>query len=248
LISVDDVSVSLDGKKILDAVSFRIDGGESVALLGSNGAGKSTLIRSIAGMLPLTSGAVTIASQEVSTQYRDEEWRQSIGFIPQNSPLVETASVLTNVVHGFAGARGDWRCCLQSLARGWMRERAMQILDSVGLADKASKQAGQLSGGEVQRCSIARALVREPKLVLADEPTASLDPATRQEIHQLLRDTAAQAGSALLVSSHLVEEVRDFFQRLIALRDGSVILDRSTADVSPDELNDIYKTGASRER
>ena len=251
MIVVENVSVFLGGYHILNSIDLRIANGQRVALLGSNGAGKSTLLRAIIGMHQLDRGRVTMhwdsKSQVIhaskdgqSTRRSTDDWRRELGYIPQKMQLVGQASVLTNVVHGFAGFSGDWRFAFQWLAPNWARERAMGLLGSVGLADKALRPASSLSGGEAQRCAIARALVRRPKFLLADEPTASLDPRTRRDIHSLLLAMSAELGTALLVSSHIVSDVIQQYDRVVAVRAGEVVLDCPTTNLVADELTRIY--------
>ena len=238
---------------ILRSVDFQIAGGESVLLLGSNGAGKSTLMRVLLGLQGIDEGNVSMnigtgnqitnsptASSPNSTSSAQQPWRLAVGYVSQRTQLVGSASVLTNVVHGFAGYQGDWRCSYQWLTPSWMRVRAMRWINAVGLAEKALQSARSLSGGEAQRCAIARALVREPKVLLADEPIASLDPRTRHEILDLLLKLTTSSPTALLVSSHVIHETLDRFDRVVALREGEVLLDRPSADVKPDGLELIY--------
>ena len=253
MIIAENVGVTIDGHSILQSVSFRVAPGESVLLLGSNGAGKSTLMRTLVGMQRLSEGVVSVQTNagkqianlpagesSVPATASKQPWRLTIGYVPQRTQLVGNSSVLTNVVHGFSGHGWDWRCCYQWLAPSWMRDRAMNWLAAVGLASKALQSAGSLSGGEAQRCLIARALVREPGVVLADEPTASLDPQTRREIVELLLDLTANRETALVMSSHIVSETLRRFDRVVALRGGELALDQPAKAIELGDLGFIY--------
>ena len=258
MIVVENVCLSLANQSILNAIRFRAGVGESLLLLGSNGAGKSTLIRVLLGLQPVDAGSVTLefngksyvtnSARTLTRAKRQEQtWRRHVGYIPQRSQLVGKATALTNVVHGFAGFPGDWRCCVEWLAPGWMRDRAMGQLAAVGLADKAKQLVESLSGGEAQRCAIARALVREPELILADEPTASLDPVTRREVVELLMELATERKATLLMSSHQASEIVHQFDRVLALRNGAVAIDATSTSINDEELARVYADTEQRE-
>ena len=164
-----------------------------------------------------------------------------MGFVPQLSQLVATSSVMTNVIHGFAGNTRTLRCCFQSLAPQWMREKAMQQIEEVGLAGKEMQQASSLSGGEAQRCAIARSLVGNPSVVIADEPTASLDANTRKDIQRLLRTIADSRNCTVLVTTHLLDEATEYYHRAIGLRDGKLVLDQQVASLSEEDVASIFR-------
>jgi len=242
------------GKEIraLDDVALTIERGEMVALIGASGSGKSTLIRHL---ICLTAAdcvdgccGVTILGEPVQTAGRVARnvarTRTRVGVVFQQFNLVSRLSLLTNVLLGALGRIPAWRGWL-----GWFtREeklRAMEALQWVGIADRATQRASTLSGGQQQRAAIARALVQQAEVILADEPIASLDPESARRVMENLARVNSENGITVVVSLHQVDFAIRFCPRTIALRDGRVIYDGPSQALTRDFLKELY--GAASE-
>jgi len=213
--------------------------GELVVLLGPSGAGKSSLLRAVNGLATAASGQVIHAGiGALSTSAAIRAARRRTGMVFQQHHLVRRQSALVNVLQGRLGHHPAWRT-LWPLPR---RDRAVALrcLERVGLFDKALTRVDQLSGGEQQRVGIARALAQQPRLLLADEPVASLDPATAHRLMELLGDVARADAMLAIVSLHQVELARRFGDRIIGLRAGRVVFDGAAEGLDADALAAIY--------
>ncbi|MEM7462997.1 MAG: phosphonate ABC transporter ATP-binding protein [Pseudomonadota bacterium] len=245
-INVVNLSKTFRTTKALDKVSVDIGSGEMVALIGASGSGKSTLIRHIAGLItPDKNGSSSI---KVDRQYvlsggkltsGAQNIRRDIGVIFQQFNLVTRLSVLTNVLAGVLGRIAPWRGTM-----GWFsrdeKQAAMNALDRVGIAATARQRAGTLSGGQQQRAAIARALVQRAKVLLADEPIASLDPASAKRVMETLSSINRDDAITVVVSLHQVEYARRYCPRTIALRDGKVAFDGPSSALTHEFLREIY--------
>ena len=245
VLSVRAVSKAFQARRALDAVSMEVRQGEMIALIGASGSGKSTLLRSIAGLVTIDAGEGRIdafgecvqADGRLGDKVRAA--RIGMGFIFQQFNLVNRLSLFTNVCLGSLGRIGLWR----GLLGRWpadTREAAMKALARVGVADYAAQRAGTLSGGQQQRGAIARVLVQRAKLILADEPVASLDPVAARRVMAILRDLNAGDGLTVLVSLHQVDYALRYCGRVVALKAGRIVYDGSPADLGQDQLVDIY--------
>ncbi|MGJ3240862.1 MAG: phosphonate ABC transporter ATP-binding protein [Anaerolineae bacterium] len=230
-----------NGFMALDNVSFEVPDGQFVALIGLSGSGKSTLLRCINRLIEPTSGRIIWNGLDV-TAISDEEiryLRRRIGFIFQQFNLVKRSQVLTNVLSGRLGYTNP----LFSLFNYFSpadRERALANLQRVGIGDQAYKRASELSGGQQQRVSIARALMQNPELMLADEPVASLDPATSHGVMKYLELLNKEDGLTVLCSLHFLSLARTYADRVIALKDGKLEFDGSPAEIDNDRFKEIY--------
>jgi len=227
---------------VLKGVSFEVKAGEAVALIGANGSGKSTLLRCCLRLIEPDAGKVMLLGEAVGALRRGElgRLRARVGFVFQRHNLVPRLSALSNVLHGVQARRAGPRGWFHPLARRDDREEAMHCLDLVGLADQAAKRADTLSGGQSQRVAIARALMQRPRLVFADEPVASLDPAAGEEVMELFVRLMREEGLTLLFTSHHLRHALDYADRLVALSAGVKVLDRPTAGQSLDGLKSVY--------
>ena len=225
----------------IDFVPRRIN-----VLLGLSGSGKSTLLRHVNGLHRPTEGAVTTLGTPVhQARPRDlRRLRNGVGMIFQHFHLVEPMSVLENVCTGRLGSLRGPRLGLFSYPRA-VREQAMGELARVGLADKAFHRADHLSGGQQQRVAIARALIQEPKVLLADEPVASLDPVSSASVINLIRELAQERDLTVICSLHQVELALGFADRVVGLRGGEVALDRDAEGLGSDEAFRIYHAVAA---
>jgi phosphonate transport system ATP-binding protein len=231
--------------RALGKVSLQIAEGEHVALLGPSGAGKSTLFRLLNATLRPTEGKLLFEGKDLSrmTGAQIRSTRRRIGTIYQQHNLVPSLSVLQNTL---CGGLGRWS--LAHTVRGMFRpqredlEKAEQAIECVGLIEKRDARADELSGGQQQRVAIARVLMQDPDVILADEPVASLDPRLADEIMDLLIKVAAQDRRTLVVSLHKVDVAVERLPRLVALRNGGVEFDAASSDVSQSVLKDLYST------
>jgi phosphonate transport system ATP-binding protein len=238
---LEDVKRCFGARCALDGVSLQVHRGERVAVIGPSGAGKTTLFRVMNLTLPPSSGTVRFDGCLVDgiAGRRLRAMRRRIGTIHQQHHLVPALRVVHNVLAGRLGSWPLWRAAL-SLWLPQEEDRARRALAEVGLEDKIYRRTDTLSGGEQQRVAIARVLVQEPDVILADEPVASVDPATARSIMRLLFDLADRHGLTLVVSLHDVDLALEFFPRVIALREGKIRFDRPPDAIRSAELRDLY--------
>jgi phosphonate transport system ATP-binding protein len=231
-------------KVALDGVDLTVAAGERVALIGPSGSGKSTLLALVAGSLAATGGDVEVAGRSIAAMRRRElrRHRARCGIIPQNAALVPQLSVYRNVINGLLPHWPWYKSALCALIP-LEQDRAQEWLARVGLVGQDEQLAATLSGGEQQRVAVARALIAGPSLILADEPTASLDPTNAAQVTALIAD---RNGATLIMSTHWVSVVRDRVSRLVGLRDGRVVLDAPAEDVDDEALDELYRGSDER--
>jgi phosphonate transport system ATP-binding protein len=229
------------GKPVLRDISFEVRGHSSVAIIGPSGTGKSTLIRCVNKLIRPTSGKIYVSGQEITRLSGRElrHARRKIGMVFQEFNLVERLSVMENVLCGRLG--------YVSSLRAWWRKypqddinKAFALLESIGLEDFVHQRADSLSGGQRQRVGIARAIMQEPHVLLADEPTSSLDPKTSVEIMELLVHLSAEHRIPLIINIHDVELAKRFTSRVIGISQGVIVYDGPPAELSNDSLKVIY--------
>ena len=227
------------GQEALKDISTAIEPGSFTVILGPSGAGKSTLLRLINGLEPLTAGTVKVAGNALERR-KLRAMRAQVGMVFQQFNLVPRLSVMTNALTGRLAYR-SWMGSVLHLFRREDLDIAHEALARVGLAEKAWCRADQLSGGQQQRVGIARALAQQPKVILADEPVASLDPVSSEEIMALLKGICDRDGITLLVNLHQVELARRFADRVIGLNRGRLVFEGSPQELSRDVLETIYR-------
>jgi len=249
VVRLDGVTKRFGTTTALDDVSLTVSRGEVVVLLGLSGSGKSTLLRHLDGLETPTSGSVEVLGQSVGALRGRalRKLRGGVGFIFQQFELVPSLTVLENVLTGaLAGLRGP-RLGLWSYPRS-ARLAALGHLDRVGLLDRAYQRADTLSGGQQQRVAIARALMQRPRILLADEPVASLDPESSDQVMALIREIAAEDGLTVLCSLHQVDLAISWADRIVGLRHGELVLDTPAAGLSKAEVMEIYGRVATSTR
>jgi phosphonate transport system ATP-binding protein len=230
------------GSPVLQDVSFAIPAGQSVALIGSNGAGKSTLLRCCMNLIEPDSGSVYLFGQPLQAQSaaRLRHLRSQVGFVFQKHNLVPRLSALTNVLQGALARAPFGHAWFQGTAPRALREEALHCLERVGLADKARHRADQLSGGQSQRVAVARALMQRPRFLVADEPAASLDPVSGEEVMSLFASLVQAEGLTLLFTSHDLAHAVRYAHRVIALNRGRIVKDVLSAQTQVTELRTLY--------
>lgn len=230
-----------DGLAALKDVSLEVGGDEVVALIGRSGAGKSTLLRCVNRLVEPDGGEIVFDGIDLAKLSARElrKVRCRIGMIFQEFNLVNRLSVLDNVLAGRAGSVGAWRCWFKTFVKEDV-DRAEDILEKMGLVEHRYKRADALSGGQRQRVGIARALMQEPRLLLADEPTASLDPVIGREIMDLVVEIARTVRIPVIVSMHDIALAREYASRIVALKDGAKIFDGAPDAI---DIDRIFKGG-----
>ena len=230
-----------NGTVAVKNVSFEVQDGEFLAVIGLSGSGKSTLLRCINRLIDPTEGRVIWNGQDITAAQGEglRHVRRQIGMVFQQFNLVRRSSVMVNVLSGRLGyAHPVW-----SLVHRFSpadRQRAIAALERVGIAEKADDRADQLSGGQQQRVGIARALMQEPQLMLADEPVASLDPVLAHSILQYLELLNRQDGITVLCSLHFLDLVHRYATRVIGLKDGELVFDGLPAELTPERFTEVY--------
>ena len=242
---VEQLSKSFGRKQALAGIDLTVETGEMVALIGASGSGKSTLIRHIAGLERSDRGAcgINIFGRRMQENGRltgeARAIRREVGVIFQQFNLVSRLPLLTNVLIGLLGRIPAWRGTLGLFTRD-QKQVAMNALARVGIAEAARQRASTLSGGQQQRAAIARALVQGARLLLADEPIASLDPASARRVMETLSDINRKDGITVIVSLHQVEYARRYCPRTVALRDGRIAYDGPSTALTNDFLRELY--------
>ncbi|NPV77193.1 MAG: phosphonate ABC transporter ATP-binding protein [Anaerolineae bacterium] len=235
------------GVQALTDVSFDVPKGQFMAVIGLSGSGKSTLLRCINRLVEPTSGTVIFDGEDV-TAASDEELRlirRKIGMVFQHFNLVQRSSVLTNVLSGRLGyVNPAWSLINRFPPKDV--QKAMVELARVGIEDKAAYRADELSGGQQQRVGIARAMMQDPKLVLADEPVASLDPVLAHSIMQYLEKINQEDGVTVLCSLHFLDLVHRYADRVIALNEGKKVFDGLPSEIDDEKFKEIYGREAER--
>ena len=231
----------MPGKPVLQDIDLDIAARGITAVIGPSGTGKSTLIRCINRLVEPTAGEILFDGADLArlSGAALRHARRHIGMVFQEYNLVERLTVMENLLCGRLGYVGAWKAWRRKFPPEDIR-RAFELLDVVGLAGFAHRRADALSGGQRQRVGIARAVMQEPKLLLADEPTSSLDPKTSVEIMQLLADVARSRGIPVLINMHAVALGKRFADRIVGMSGGRIVFDGPPANLSDDVLKQIY--------
>jgi len=231
----------------LDNVSFKVEPGEFLAVIGLSGSGKSTLLRCINRLVEPTEGEIIWNGMDITQASQDEmlRIRRKIGMVFQHFNLVSRSKVLTNVLAGRLGYINPFMSVLNRFPQKDI-DLAMHQLERVGITDQAYKRADELSGGQQQRVGIARAMVQEPEMILADEPVASLDPVLAHSIMQYLEQINQEDGVMVLCSLHFLDLVHRYADRAIALNEGLLMYDGPPSGIDDEKFKEIYGREAER--
>ncbi|OGO19817.1 MAG: phosphonate ABC transporter ATP-binding protein [Chloroflexi bacterium RBG_16_48_8] len=235
------------GVKALDKVSFNVEKWEFLAVIGLSGSGKSTLLRCINRLVEPTEGQILWNGVDLTKASQDEmrHIRRKIGMVFQQFNLVSRSKVITNVLAGRLGYVNP----VMSLFNRFPQEdlkMALKEMDRVGIANQAYKRADELSGGQQQRVGIARAMMQDPEIILADEPVASLDPVLAHSIMQYLEKINSEEGVMVICSLHFLDLVHRYADRAIALNEGKLMFDGSPKDIDDVKFKEIYGKEAER--
>lgn len=234
-----------NGVQALKGVSFDVKKGEFLVVIGLSGSGKSTLLRCLNRLNNPTSGDVIFEGKNIARIDRDgvKKIRTKMAMIFQHFNLIPRHTVLSNVLMGRLGRMSDWKSIF-GMFSDTDKERALSYLKLVGISDKAKIRADQLSGGQQQRVAIARALAQDPSLLLADEPVASLDPATCHIVMDYLKKVNSELGITIVCNLHFLSLVRQYATRVIALKEGQLVFEGSPTDITDEWFQKIYGEGA----
>ena len=230
------------GDEALKGVTTSVEGSETVAMIGPSGAGKSTFIRCVNRLTEPSGGEVHLDDTELTGLGDDalRAARRDIGMIFQEYNLVERLTVMENVLTGRLGYVSAWQAFRRSFPAEDV-ERAYEILDRVGLDDMENKRVDELSGGQRQRVGIARAVIQQPKILLVDEPTSSLDPETSNTVMRLLTDIAAEREVPVLINIHEVDLAMEHADRIVGLHDGELVFEGSPSALDQRGLDQVYR-------
>lgn len=247
ILEFKNVSKAYDSEtRALNDVSFTVEEGEFVSIIGPSGAGKSTLLRCINRLIDASEGAIVFDGQDV-TKVKGKELRNvrtKTGMIFQHYNLVDRLSVIENVLHGTLGKKST----LSGMVGHYTeeeKERAFEILKELGLSDQVYKRCDELSGGQKQRVGIARAIMQQPKLILCDEPIASLDPKASKVIMDQLTEINQNKGITCIVNLHQVDVAMKYSHRIIGVSGGKIVFDGAPDELTEEMIHKIYQSGSS---
>ncbi len=238
-----------NGAPVLKGLDLEVPGDSVVSIIGASGAGKSTLLRCINRLVEPSSGTNELNGLML-TDLKGAKLRAArrrIGMIFQSFNLVDRLTVMENVQSGRLGYLPLWRAAMRRYPKEDIR-RAYELMERVGIAHYANKRADELSGGERQRVGVVRALMQEPEILLADEPTASLDPKTSEQIMELLRALSREFSLPVLINIHNVAEAKQYTDRIVGMRYGRIIFDAGPDALDKDAMDEIYAGVPAEER
>ena len=239
LLNIKNLTKKFDENIALENIDIEIKNGEVVALIGSSGSGKSTLMNLITKTVKKDGGEILIEGEDIS-RFNNKIFAQKVGMLRQQFDLVENIKVVHNVLVGRFNQWGFLKSFI-SLFKPQDLEYAKEALEKIGLKDKMFEMTSYLSGGQQQRVAIARLLVQNPLLILADEPVSSLDPVNTRNVLSLITDLARKEGKALIASMHSVEYSKEFFDRIIGLKHGKVVFDEKKENITDSMIKILYE-------
>lgn len=241
LLEIRGLNKSYQGHRVLTNIDFTVETGEFLSVIGPSGAGKSTLLRCINRLVEADSGEILFNGENILTLGRKSlrKERANIGMIFQHYNLVPRLTVIENVLHG----RFGYKSTLQGMFgifREEEKERAFYLLEKLGIAEHAYKRCDQLSGGQQQRVGICRALIQDPKLILCDEPIASLDPHSSKVIMDYLKSITEEMGITCIVNLHQVEVAQSYSNRIIGLNKGHLVFNGPNRQLDTHHIGEVY--------
>ncbi|HJW91120.1 MAG TPA: phosphonate ABC transporter ATP-binding protein [Anaerolineales bacterium] len=248
MLQVNNLTKTYEGGVLaLDTVSFEVPDGQFLAVIGLSGSGKSTLLRCINRLIEPTSGKIIWNGVDVTAASQEEmrRVRRKIGMVFQHFNLVHRSSVLTNVLAGRLGYINPALSLINRFPKADM-EKAYKQLQRVGIPDKASNRADELSGGQQQRVGVARALMQDPEMILADEPVASLDPVLAHSIMQYLELINKEDGVTVICSLHFLDLVHRYADRVVALNEGRLVFNGLPKEIDDEKFKEIYGQESDR--
>ena len=240
LIEVDGVTKYYGADPALKDVSFSVGRGEIIGIAGPSGSGKTTLLNMISGLSKPSAGSIKISDKDIGKLKPGKELAALVGMIDQQYSIVPELNVINNVL---AGNLGNWSLLksLVSLIYPLEREKVSLMLKDLGIEDKINNKAAHLSGGEQQRVSIARLLIQNPMVVLADEPVSSLDPTRAEDIMQLIKSKLVTENRSVIITLHNTKLIQNYCSRLIGIKEHSVVFDVSSDQINEEMLSELYK-------
>lgn len=243
IIKADNVHKRFGDIHVLRGLDFAVQEGQGVVLLGANGCGKSTLLRAICSLTSIDEGDILIDHESLrqASRTKIKQMRQQMGVVFQRFNLVGNLSVLQNVLFGAMGSsRWGLLSCMAPFAKDELREQAMACLERVNLEDKAGQKADELSGGQQQRVAIARMLMQNPRIVLADEPIASLDPKSGREVMELLWQVVRERGLTVICSLHQLDVALQYGDFFLGMKAGKIEIDAARNAIDRQDLEELY--------
>ena len=245
MLRIEKLTKKFGDKRAVDSANIVVNKPTMIGIIGSSGAGKSTLLRMVNRLSDATTGTITFEGEEISALRgaAKREWQSRCAMIFQQFNLVPRMDVVSNVLHGTLNRQSTFSTMFNLYPRSDVH-KAIEILDRLGIAEQAPKRAEALSGGQQQRVAIARALMQDPKIILADEPIASLDPMNAQVVMQSLRAIHEEDGRMVIANLHTLDTARRYCDRVIGMRDGRIVFDGTPAQLTTGVARDIYGAGA----
>ena len=245
MLDIDGLTKRFGSKTAVDAASFKANEPAMIGIIGRSGAGKSTLLRMINRLTSESEGRIVFEGKDVTTLRgaARRAWQSECAMIFQQFNLVPRMDVVSNVLHGTLNKRSTF-ATMFNLYPSEDIQKAIEILDRLGISEQAPKRAEALSGGQQQRVAIARALMQDPKIILADEPIASLDPMNAQIVMDALRRIHDEDGRMVICNLHTLDTARRYCDRVIGMRDGRIVFDGTPDQLTTGVARDIYGAGA----
>lgn len=246
MLQISKLTKKFGDNTAVDSATIDVDRPTMIGIIGRSGAGKSTLLRMLNRLTDASSGQVVFDGKDVTELQgaSRRQWQSQCAMIFQQFNLVPRMDVVSNVLHGTLNKRSTLTSIFNLYPNADVH-RAIDILDRLGIAEHAPKRAEALSGGQQQRVAIARALMQDPKIILADEPIASLDPMNAQIVMESLRQIHEEDGRMVIANLHTLDTARRYCDRIIGMRDGRIVFDGTAQQLTTDMAREIYGAGAS---
>ena len=245
MLNISGLTKRFGSKTAVDAVSFNVDAPAMIGIIGKSGAGKSTLLRMLNRLTDTSDGEIVFEGRAITELKGSDKrhWQSECAMIFQQFNLVPRMDVVSNVLHGTLNRRSTLATMFNLYPQDDIH-KAIEILDRLGIAEQAAKRAEALSGGQQQRVAIARALMQDPKIILADEPIASLDPMNAQIVMEALRRIHDEDGRMVICNLHTLDTARRYCDRVIGMRDGRIVFDGLPEQLTTGVARDIYGAGS----